>query len=458
VGWSGCAARIHNVHTGQTRKNSKNRKTSSHEQELVHGLTRLRSGTVPRPFTEHPPPATPKARTYKRKSRAKDPSQLKRRKRDPNATGDAAQKKARSVWNTTTIGYLLEEAVVLAKDGLQTNAQNFENKHLALICTLMNKRFEVIGFYSPKSLRNQLDKMKRPWREWQAHLKRTSDWNRKDGEAPQAPDEVEEEYFDAHPASWPFRRAMPEWHERLEILLGERLPSRNAALEDHTLAESIEEDEDGDTAPAAGSAAGFEAQNVEDAQDSDAPPSSAASMRRRVLGGNNLRRRATLNSSSSSPHTRDDRDPIVKFLEVVLDVIADRYEKPKPIGTPLSELIRRLCRHQYVKSLPDKRRMWLFVEVSKPPHTDILYACRDRDLELYVRQLVADADAEAVRDASHVAAARDALQISRPLPPAAARSSDQSSQYQSFAFQMLQGDYPPQSDGSPMYYERGNGA
>jgi hypothetical protein len=46
VGWSWCAARIHNVDTEKTRKNSKNSKTSSHEQELIHGPKRLRSGTV----------------------------------------------------------------------------------------------------------------------------------------------------------------------------------------------------------------------------------------------------------------------------------------------------------------------------------------------------------------------------------------------------------------------------
>jgi hypothetical protein len=63
---------------------------------------------------------------------------------------------------------------VLAKDGVQTDAQNFQNKHLELVCTRMNKRFEHIRLYSPKPSRNELEKTKRPWREWQAHLKRTS--------------------------------------------------------------------------------------------------------------------------------------------------------------------------------------------------------------------------------------------------------------------------------------------
>jgi hypothetical protein len=339
---------------------------------------------------------------------------------------------------------------VFAKDGLRTNAQNFQNKHPQLICMRMNKRFEHIGFYSPKSLRNKLDKMKRPWREWQAHLKRTSTWNREDGEAPQAPDEVEDEYFDTHLASRPFKRAMPEWHEHLEILYGERLASRNAALEAHTLAESREDDENRDTAPAVRS----EDEDLNEAEESMSPPSSSASIRRRVLGSDNLRWRATVNSSSSSPHAED--DTIVMVMERVLDRIADRYMKPKPSSTILTELIRRIDRHQYAKSLTDEQRVSLYVMVSKPPHTEIFYAVEDRDFELYMRRLVAEADAEAVRNASQVVA-RNAPQISR-APPPAARCSDQSSQYQSFAFQVLQGDYPPQYSGSPVYYEYGNDA
>jgi hypothetical protein len=358
------------------------------------------------------------------------------------------------VWDTTTIGYCLEAVVELAKDGLQTGAQNFQNKHLELVCTRMNKRFEHIGFYSPKSLRNELDKMKRPWREWQAHLKRTSSWNREYGEAPQASDEVEEEYLEAHPTSRPFKRAMPEWHEHLEVLYGERLASGNVALEAHTLAKSREEDENRDTAPAAGPALRSEDEDVTEAEKSMSPPSSAASTRRRVLGNDNLRRRATENSSSSSPHAED--DTIAMVMERVLDRIADRYMKPKPSSTILTELIRRIGRHQYAKSLTDEQRVSLYVMVSKPPHTEILYAVEDRDFELYMRRLVAEADAEAVRNASQVVA-RDALQMSR-APPSAARCSDQSSQYQSFAFQVLQGDNPPQYSGSPVYYERGNDA
>jgi hypothetical protein len=241
---------------------------------------------------------------------------------------------------------------------------------------------------------------------------------------------------------------MPEWHEHLEVLYGERLASGNAALEAHTLAESREEDENRDTAPAAGSAIRSEA------EESMSPPSSAASIRRRVLGSDNLRRRATVNSSSSSPHAED--DTIAMVMERVLDRIADRYMKPKPNSTILTELIRRIGRHQYAKLLTDEQRVSLYVMVSKPPHTEILYAVEDHDFEVYIRRLVAEADAEAVRNASPVVA-RDAPQISR-APPAAARYSDRSSQYQSFAFQVLQGDYPPQYSGSPVYYERGNDA